>query len=767
MLPTRRRSRRVELVARVAPPAALFLAPIALYHRVLTPGWAIGDADLLFYFLPYRSYLADAWRHGRWLPLWNSDIYLGAPFLANIQAAALYPPNIILAALPITAAIGWLVALHTGLAGVGMYLYALRSLRLRILGSLVAGLVYMLGTLMFSQVGHLNQHATLAWTPWLMLTTDRAAAKPTTQRLASVAAVVALVVLAGHTQQAYLTILLAGGVAAARVCAMAVRRREGGRAARASLLLAAAVAIGAGVAALQLIPTLELISHSSRSGGLTLADAGSFSLRYRGFLNGLLPDYTADHPAEVSASVGSAVLPLIGLAIFTRWRRPTVWIWALLGAVSVIVAFGPKARVYDMFYAVLPGFNFFRVPARVLLITAVSAAVLSGYGAMTAEQLVRVCKRSQWRKQALSAAGGAACLAAVPILAVCLAFLPPNGLRGALMVLPMPNVANLAFMTGLEAAAAAVLFVAICWHRGLLGVLPVIVLVDLTLLSSHAYALNPLPDTVAEASKSTALLAPHDLDERYLALIQPGTLAVRTGAIPAGLGEADRSRYAGLLQTGLSLAPNVSMIDGTLDADGYDGGVLPMHSYVSFRAPLLPAGSTNPADYTDRLLTDRAWDPGWLQAAGVTTVVTDGRNPNPPGTNVMTPADRAMGLVAWRINRPLLRARLDDGRPARVLVDTGERVVVSLPTGAAGTLVFSDTYYPGWVATVDGRPARIEEYAGYLRGVRIPLGAREVVFEYRPVWLAPAAVGSIAASLVTLLLAVFPMIRPAACGSSQ
>src|SRR5437879_7714968 len=103
------RNRWLVRAERAWPPAALVVTALALYRRVLTPGWTIGDGDLLFYFLPYRTYLAQAWQQGRWLPLWNQHIYLGAPFLADIQAAALYPPNLLFAFLPATSAIGWLV----------------------------------------------------------------------------------------------------------------------------------------------------------------------------------------------------------------------------------------------------------------------------------------------------------------------------------------------------------------------------------------------------------------------------------------------------------------------------------------------------------------------------------------------------------------------------------------------------------------------------------------------------------------------------------
>jgi membrane protein YfhO len=65
------------------------------------------------------------------------------------------------------------------------------------------------------------------------------------------------------------------------------------------------------------------------------------------------------------------------------------------------------------------------------------------------------------------------------------------------------------------------------------------------------------------------------------------------------------------------------------------------------------------------------------------------------------------------------------------------RVVIQVTTTGRGILVLSDAYFPGWGATVDGRPARILPADWGLRGVTLPEGTHEVVFRYRPGWLVP------------------------------
>lgn len=49
-----------------------------------------------------------------------------------------------------------------------------------------------------------------------------------------------------------------------------------------------------------------------------------------------------------------------------------------------------------------------------------------------------------------------------------------------------------------------------------------------------------------------------------------------------------------------------------------------------------------------------------------------------------------------------------------------------------GLLVVSELFYPGWYASIDGKPARIYEVDGALRGVVVPAGASQVTFSYAP-----------------------------------
>ena len=47
-------------------------------------------------------------------------------------------------------------------------------------------------------------------------------------------------------------------------------------------------------------------------------------------------------------------------------------------------------------------------------------------------------------------------------------------------------------------------------------------------------------------------------------------------------------------------------------------------------------------------------------------------------------------------------------------------------------VILSDTFYPGWEATIDGKPVPIHEMYSVIRGVVAPKGRHWIEMRYRP-----------------------------------
>ncbi len=69
---------------------------------------------------------------------------------------------------------------------------------------------------------------------------------------------------------------------------------------------------------------------------------------------------------------------------------------------------------------------------------------------------------------------------------------------------------------------------------------------------------------------------------------------------------------------------------------------------------------------------------------------------------------------------------------SRIVSYEPDRVTIDVDSACRGLLVLTDTYYPGWTATVNGDEAPIHATDLAFRGVAVPAGHSTVEFEYRP-----------------------------------
>jgi hypothetical protein len=81
--------------------------------------------------------------------------------------------------------------------------------------------------------------------------------------------------------------------------------------------------------------------------------------------------------------------------------------------------------------------------------------------------------------------------------------------------------------------------------------------------------------------------------------------------------------------------------------------------------------------------------------------------------------------------RPLNPATPDSGSAVLELSEP-EHVRIRTTAGGPTYLVLSDSWYPGWVATVDGQEAPIARANVLFRAVEVPAGGHLVEFRYRP-----------------------------------
>ncbi|MGB8646306.1 MAG: oligosaccharide flippase family protein [Anaerolineae bacterium] len=80
----------------------------------------------------------------------------------------------------------------------------------------------------------------------------------------------------------------------------------------------------------------------------------------------------------------------------------------------------------------------------------------------------------------------------------------------------------------------------------------------------------------------------------------------------------------------------------------------------------------------------------------------------------------------------------------------GSEVVVQTNAAQAAYLVLADSYFPGWIAQIDGQDTPLYRADYNFRAVAVPAGAHTVRFRYSPLSLKVGAVGSLVAAVVVL-----------------
>jgi SAM-dependent methyltransferase len=354
-----------------------------LYFFPATSGsLIISPDDGVIQNIPFRVAVANMIRSG-YAPLWNPYLFCGMPLFAAAQAGILFPLNWFYLVFPPAAATNLMMLSTYMVAALGAYLYARRS-GASIAGAAVTSLIWQCGGFMVNQVSHTNIAHTAALLPWLLWAIDGYGRTGDGRRGLLLALLVALQCFAGHQQTFAYSLFLAAAYAAV------LWRVENKAFYRSSLLFLGA---GLALAAVQILPTLELLRHSLRADA-TYDFFTSFSMP-PGFIwtffapylmgggDGLFfraPYVGPSFYAEYVGYVGQASL-VLAIVAMVFYRDARTKFWAAVAVVGLVLALGRYAPFgfYKLVYT-LPILNLFRVPARHLMEVEFGLAVLAGRG---------------------------------------------------------------------------------------------------------------------------------------------------------------------------------------------------------------------------------------------------------------------------------------------------------------------------------------------------------------------------------------------------
>lgn len=270
------------------------IAPLIIYWQIIFGGQVLYWGLPSLQFVPWRILVNEAFWQGH-LPLWTPLVGMGAPLLANYQSAALYPPNWLALILPSETAISLLAVLHLSLAGLGMA-RLLRSLGLTPFAIAIGGLTFGLSGYLTGRLWFITINNALAWLPWIVLYSLPTATEKTftLKRFLILSTLIALQLLSGHAQSVFYTILLS--------LAWIIWHSNLKSPNLQSLIFnfsffSFATLFALALAALQLIPTYELLRLSPRATAAEYEFATTYSLWPWRLLTFIVPNLFG-HPVD-------------------------------------------------------------------------------------------------------------------------------------------------------------------------------------------------------------------------------------------------------------------------------------------------------------------------------------------------------------------------------------------------------------------------------------------------------------------------------------
>jgi hypothetical protein len=746
--------------------------------------------DFGFFAYPLAYFQRECFWRGE-LPLWNPWNACGVPFLAQWNTMPLYPPALLYLLLPLTWGLNLFCLLHLWFGGLGAFCLARRWTGATPAAAF-AGVAFAFNGMTQNLLMWPSHIATFAWMPWVVLAVERAW-REGGRRVPLAAMIGALQMLAGGPETILFTWLLLAAFwltdlarsvrAPSNTCerGLGVSGLSAPSHWRAALRFPLVAALVVLLTAAQLLPFLDLATHSQRETGY--ADT-RWSMPARGLANVLVP-MAFGHVSNLGIFVqhgqgwtssyypGVSVLLLALLAAFagrksaseradanpcdTGGSRAAVLAVASIGA--VLLAMGEQSAVYRALRSVVPQLSLMTYPVKFLLVVTFALPLLAAFGlaqwfgsagAQTASGNAPSSDDSARAARRIAMLTGGLLVLIVAVLVW--AWRAPSPGEDSRLTC-FNGLSRAAFLIG---TAALLLAVARTGRPTLRRLTPwaLVVLLWLDALT-HQPSQNPTaPPWIYQPGLARARLAlqPLPTPGESRVLVAPGAARRFRERVLANATD-------NFLVKRLGLFADCNLLDGIPKVDGF------FSLYPREIEQVLSAlyGSTNATfprlldflgvSHVTSPTDDTAWEARatfapWLTAGQRPVFADDAQafralfQPDFDGRQtVFLPVAETPFVTATNAANARIKAWRFDTR----------EVAFETEADGAALVVLAQTWYPRWRAEVDGRPTRLLRANLAFQAVEVPAGTHRVRLVYQdrafalgvlisaPAWLACAA----------------------------
>lgn len=690
-------------------------------QRILTTP-DFGRSDAWHFSFPTKFALAQAIEKNQ-LPLWRDDIGDGFPLFAEGQTGALFLPNQLAFRLfPPDMAYGLLVALTPITFALGLYLW-LRGINVSPMWATYASIAGGYSGLMITQLPHITLLQGMSLMPWVLWATSR---MRTNTRMRSVALLAFLVHqqnAAGFPQATFLTLILCASL----ICYDLIQKKT----LHTALVWALGVGLGIAASAWQILPSYEFLRASTDQNGFDPATATTFSFPLRHLASFILPTPFGNPklgtypPFTIDGSIFWEVSPYLGIitvffalaGVLAYWRKPFVRFFCIVLFASLLLAGGKFAPTYILF-SVWP-MTLFRVPARFLWIAIVCVLTLGSMG-------------GNFLSQKSNTAGKIliGILAVTQIGFLISAFWSYHTITPAKQIVSRPDIYKDNPVQGrIMSIGYGQKHNEIFLHHGWSGKEQTYE--DLTqLLSPDSNMLWNIHQHQIYAGRflNRPTLVNTMMEETILQSPDIATLSASTFTDMFAISDI------------LSAMPIDSDVFRLASSRDYTSGLTLYHyqnTHPSNRARVVYE-ATSAATLTDayRILRSDSFSPqDTVLLESHQTKEGTIRTYLSTSTAPLDPENR----IVWEQN-------------------THQAITLSVTSSADGILVLADTYYPGWVARIDGKETPI--YAANItqRAVILPKGTHAVTFTYEPTSVRTGRLISLISYWIIILLVALPSV---------
>ena len=717
--------------------------------------------DQIAEMIPWSTQAWTQVHHGD-IPLWNPLSGLGLPLAFNWQSAAFGLPALISYLLPLHLAYTAQIIITLVIAGTGAYALA-RVLGLGIIGCATAGTVYELSGSFMGWLGWPHA-AVMSWAGWLFaLAILIVRGKHRARNIAIFALLFALAVYAGEPE-IFSILLVSLVIFIVTMLIVKIRvEREARHSLRPLFDLSVAAVAGAALSAPLLLPGLQVLSRSTRNNGTLLAatEVGK-ALPAHDLVHLLVQGYNGLPIAgnqvfgdavytDTAAYVGLIAVALAVLGTVHRWRRPETVGFAALTVATLAITFAPPIEAVFIHIPLVQTIDWHRN----LMVVGLCVAILAGVGMDT---LVRAgAQKSTQLLLAGTLAGGLVLLLVIWVVGT----------------------------SGLSQLDARLRRDSLGWPL-VTGCLALVVVILLAVITSRGRARRDLPTdgtsvsaTRADTSNEgliglirrvtagqvagillllleTAFLVSSgaELWSSSADVVRPtpavASLVRATGSATVGFGVF--TCYAGPGLSTLGVLPESNILFGLHELDFYDP-VLPRGYFQSWAA----LSGTSPGAPIFNSFCPALTTASEARRYGVQFVLEPEGAVGPAGAvfdekigeeDLYRIPDSADAVLTPATPTGQLPPADATGTPVTMDHPSPSSLSITTSSRSDQVLRLRVTDEPGWHATIDGRPLRLEPFAGVMLQARIPAGHHVIDLHY---WPTLFTVGLIVAGICVVL----------------